>query len=479
MNFTTVKPKGSLSMKNERKYYSPSEIKEILAKEKNAYFIGIGGVSMSSLAIIANSSGIKTAGSDRTLSEVTESLQQKGIDVQEGHEAKNIKNYSVVVYNAAIHADNPEYYYAATHNYFMIYRSDFLGYVISEYGNSIGVAGTHGKSTATAMIYSILNTAGLDPTVMNGAVIPKIDSQYHIGNGDRIVFEACEYKDSFLSFFPTVAVVLNAEYDHADYFENFDVYIQSFKKYLSHSEGGAACVNFDSPGAKKAAEDYKGELYSYGIDCPDVRITAKNIVFSNGHPEFDIYFDNKFYSHVKLSVFGMHNVYNTLAGAAVAIACGITDGDVFARGASSFTGIKRRFEYRTSVNGAEIYDDYAHHPTEITATLSAARNICTGRLRVVFQSHTYSRTKALFDDFVSSLSNCDEAIIADIYPARETDTLGMSAQLLSEKIPGGKYVGGFDKIAEYIKKTAAPNDTVIVMGAGDVNRVIDLLPSAE
>lgn len=466
-------------MNGARRYYSPDEIRSILSKEKNVYFIGIGGVSMSSLAVIANDSGIKTGGSDRTLSDVTDGLMKKGIQVQEGHIVKNITDYSVVVYNAAIHADNPEYYYAATHNYFMIYRSDFLGYVISEYSGSIGVAGTHGKSTATAMIYSILNNAGLDPTVMNGAVMPKINSQYHIGKGDKIVFEACEYKDSFLSFFPTVAVVLNAEYDHADYFENFDVYIDSFKKYLSHAEGGAACVNFDCPGAKRAAEDYKGELFSYGIDDPLARIKAKNIVFSNGHPEFDIYFDNEFYSHVKLSVFGKHNVYNTLAGAGVALACGITNGDVFAKGSSSFTGIKRRFEYRGAVNGAEIYDDYAHHPTEITATLSAAKKICTGKLRVVFQSHTYSRTKALFDDFVSALSDCDEAVIADIYPARETDTLGMSGKLLADSIPVGKYVGDFDAVAKYVKKTAAPNDTIIVMGAGDVNHIIDILLSAE
>ncbi len=466
-------------MKKERKHYSPDEIREILSSHKNVYFIGIGGVSMSSLAIISKENGLKTGGSDRTLSSVTDMLSERGIEIQEGHSVKNIIDFSVVVYNAAIPTDTPEYSYAATHNFYMIYRSDYLGYIISEYPSSIGVAGTHGKSTATAMIYNILKGAQKDPSVMNGAVISGINSQYYIGKGDTIVFEACEYKDSFLSFFPTVAVILNAEYDHADYFRDFDAYIKSFKEYLKHAEGGAACVNFDSPGAVLASADYKGELYSYGIENKNARLTAVNIEFEKGKPEFDIIFDGNFFSHVKLSVFGMHNVYNTLASAGVALACGITDGDVFARSAQSFMGIKRRFEYRTCVNGAEVYDDYAHHPTEITATLSAARNICTGKLTVVFQPHTYSRTAALLDDFASSLEGCDEAIIADIYPARETDNLGMSAELLAGKISKGKYVGDFEKIAEYIKKTAAPNDTVIIMGAGDVNKIIDIFESGK
>ena len=466
-------------MKNERKHYSPSEIKEILTREKNVYFIGIGGVSMSSLAVISKENGLKTGGSDRTLSAVTDMLSSKGIEIQEGHIVKNITNFSVVVYNAAITPDTPEYSYAATHNFHMIYRSDFLGYIISEYGCSIGVAGTHGKSTATAMIYNVLKSTGKDPSVMNGAVISGIDSQYYIGKGDTIVFEACEYKDSFLSFFPTVAVILNAEYDHADYFEDFEAYIASFKKYLSQAQGGAACVNFDSEGAVLASAEYQGELYSYGIENKNARITAENISFSNGRPEFDIIFDKKLFAHVKLSVFGMHNVYNTLASAGVAIACGFDSGEDFASAAYSFAGIKRRFEYRMTLNGAEIYDDYAHHPTEITATLSAARNICKGKLTVVFQPHTYSRTAALLDDFALALENCDEAIIADIYPARETDTLGMSAELLASKISKGKYVGSFEQTAGYIKNIAAPNDTVIIMGAGDVNKIIDILGSAE
>lgn len=466
-------------MNNGIKHYSPEEIREILKREKNVYFIGIGGISMSSLAIISKKSGLKVGGSDRTLSDTTDMLSSLGIEIQGGHAVKNITDFSVVVYNAAIGADNAEYSYATTHNLNMIYRSDFLGYIISEYGTSIGVAGTHGKSTATAMMYNILKENGKDPSVMNGAVITGINSQYYIGKGDAIVFEACEYKDSFLSFFPSIAVILNAEYDHADYFKDFDAYIASFKKYLDHARGGAACVNFDSEGAVLAADGYCGELYSYGIENKNARIIAENITFTNGRPEFDIIFDKKFFAHVKLSVFGMHNVYNTLASAGVTLACGITDGEAFASSAHSFAGIKRRFEYRMSLNGAEIYDDYAHHPTEITATLSAARKICKGRLTVVFQPHTYSRTAALLDDFASSLENCDEAVIADIYPARETDTLGMSAELLAGKISKGKYVGGFEKTAEYIKSIAAPDDTVIIMGAGDVNKIIDILSSAE
>lgn len=464
-------------MKNQKNFCTATQIENILKREKNVYFIGIGGVSMSSLASICNARGMRVGGSDRCLSDITDKLAKSGIEIQEGHDVQNITKYSVVVYNAAIHDDNPEYSYAVMHNYTTIYRADLLSYIISDFKNSVGVAGTHGKSTATAMIFSILDNAGLSPTVMNGAVIPQINSQYKLGEGDGIVFEACEYKDSFLSFFPTVAVVLNAEYDHADYFKDFDAYIASFKKYLSHAEenGKCAVVNFDCNGARSAANGYNGTLYSYGIKSEEARVQGKNIDFSNGNPEFDIYFDGALYSHVKLSVFGMHNVYNALASACVAISFGITDGDVFANAASKFTGIKRRFELRCKLNEASVYDDYAHHPTEITATLSTAKKLCRGRLIAVFQPHTYSRTKALFDDFASSLEGCDDVIIADIYPARETDNLGMSSQLLANHISNGKYVGGFSEIAEYLKKTAHPDDLVIIMGAGDVNTVIDML----
>lgn len=462
-------------MSNERKYYSPEEIRNILNKEGNVYFLGIGGVSMSSLAVISKNRGLRVGGSDRCASDITKDLEKQGIQFQEGHIVNNLTNYTVVVYNAAIKPDNDEYSYAAMHNYFMIYRSDYLGYVISDFKRSIGVAGTHGKSTATAMIFSVLDYAGAAPTVMNGAVIPSINSQYRISDGDDIVFEACEYKDSFLSFFPQIAVVLNAEYDHADYFKDFDVYIESFRKYLSHASDGYAVVNFDCPGARCAAEGYKGTLYSYGINSADAAVTAHNISFSNGTPDFDIHVNGKFYSHISLSVYGMHNVYNALASACCALICGINDGELFARAVSSFGGIKRRFELCTTLNGARVYDDYAHHPTEITATLTAARKIAKGRVIGVFQPHTYSRTKALLDDFVHSLSACDDVVIADIYPARETDTLGMSAQLIADKIPNGKYVGSFSHIAEYLTVTARPDDVIVIMGAGDINTVISIL----
>ena len=449
---------------------------------KKVYLAGIGGSSMSSLAEILFNRGYSVSGSDMQNSATTERLSSLGIKVYIGHSEDNIKNEcpEVIIRTDAVQENNPEIAYALQMGIPVHRRAELLGMILDGYKTPVGVAGTHGKTTTSGMIASIIAASGTDYSAIIGGKVKQLDSSYIIGREDNVcVFESCEYKDSFLSFFPSIAVILNAEYDHADYFKDFDAYIASFKKYLDHARGGAACVNFDSEGAVLASDGYCGELYSYGIENKNARIIAENITFTNGRPEFDIIFDKKFFAHVKLSVFGMHNVYNTLASAGVALACGITDGEAFASSAHSFAGIKRRFEYRMSLNGAEIYDDYAHHPTEITATLSAARKICKGKLTVVFQPHTYSRTAALLDDFASSLENCDEAVIADIYPARETDTLGMSAELLAGKIPKGKYVGGFEKTAEYIKSIAAPDDTVIIMGAGDVNKIIDILSSAE
>ena len=448
-------------------YYSPEEIGRILQKEQNVYFIGIGGVSMSSLAEISHKAGYKTAGSDRTPSDITAALEADGITVYKGHDAANCIGYTVFVYNAAIHEDNPEYRYAEDNGFYLIRRADYLGYAATFYKVSIGVAGTHGKSTSTAMLGEALTSAGLDPAVLNGAVMPKYGSPYKRGKKDCICFEACEYTDSFLSFFPTVAVVLNAEFDHADYFKTRERYVQSFHKYICQSP--SAVVNIDSDGAKKAAEGYSGRLLTCAVKQP-ADVTAENVVMKDSFAEFDVIYKGSVYMHLSLSVGGMHNVYNALCCAAVCIMIG-ADPEKAAEGISSFTGVARRFEHKLTYNGADIFDDYAHHPDEIKATLSVARKRVKGRLYVAFQPHTYSRTRDFYGDFVKSFTDCDEVIFCDIYAARETDTLGMSAQKLAADVQNGSYKGGFDEVAAYLKSVLKEGDGAVIMGAGDIVKI--------
>ncbi len=453
-------------------HYSTSDIENIIKTAKSIYFIGIGGVSMSSLARICAGFGLAVSGSDRTSSEITDALTAEGIPVKIGHSDIGLETCGAFVYNAAISPDNPEFSYAKKHGLPLIYRADLLGYIVSKYKISVGVAGTHGKSTTTAMLSSVLTEASFDPTVLNGAKMAQTGQCYKMGGHGILAFEACEYMDSFLSFHPSFSVVLNCELDHVDYFENFENYTSSFVKYIEQSKN-CGIVNADCPGVQKVMHSVQKRLMTYGIDT-DAFVKAENIVLVDGLPEYDITAGGKLYCHMRLGVCGKHNIYDSLAAASVAYELGI-DGNCVASALLHFKGAERRFEYKKTVNGADIYDDYAHHPTEIKATVSSARQICRGKLYCIFQSHTYSRTKGLFEQFTSAFDGCDEIIFADIYPARETDTLGMSGQLIAGSTANGKYVGDFSKIAEYIKNTAGEGDIVIVMGAGDVNKITSML----
>ena len=450
-------------------YYSPEQICGILSKEDNVYFIGIGGVSMSSLAEIAKKKVSRVSGSDRTLSSVTEALQKEGITVYEGHDAENCKGYTVFVYNSAIHADNPEYAYAREHGFPLIRRADFLGYVVTFFKQSVGVAGTHGKSTTTAMLGSALTEAGLDPTVLNGAVMRDINSSYRRGSDSVLCFEACEYTDSFLSFFPQIALVLNVGFDHADYFETIDNYINSFKKYISQSP--CAVVNIDSTNCKTAIEGYTGRLIKCGMQNT-ADVYPENLRYDGKFPEFDAMYKGKKYAHVKLGVYGAHNVYNALCCLGACILLGV-NGKAAAKGISKFEGVARRFEFKGKYNGAKIYDDYAHHPDEIEATLSIAREQTDGKLYVAFQPHTYSRTAEFYDGFINAFKECDEVVFCDIYAARETDTLGMSAEKLAADTKNGTYKGDLSAVAEYLKTVLKPGDAAVIMGAGNINKMID------
>ncbi len=447
-----------------------TELNELLSKVNKLHFIGIGGISMSSLAVIAKQRGFSVTGSDRSKSEATEKLEAQGINVIYAHEASNVEGCDAVVFTAAVHDDNPEMARAIELGIPRIKRAEFLGYIMQAYSNRIGVAGMHGKSTTTSMISEVFMTAGVDPTIVNGVRLKKLEGEaYRVGSRDHFIFEACEYTDSFLSFFPSIAVVLNVDLDHVDYFSGIDHIIDSFRRYLALSE--TAVVNIDDGYTVDACEGYEGNLIRVSTKGNEAEYNAVDIRYDNGFGSFDVIKGAQNLGRVKLNVPGEHCVLDALVAVAVADLCGLPFEPV-AKGLCEFRGANRRFEYIGKYNGIDVYDDYAHHPTEIETTLSGVRQRGYDKIWCVFQSHTYSRTAGLFDEFARAFDSIDTVIFADIFAARETDTLGVSAELLAKKA-GDKalYLGGFDKIEEFLKANAKPGDLILTMGAGDVYKI--------
>lgn len=460
--------------------YSVKQLDEIFSKPRPVYFIGIGGISMSSLAHIAKERGCRVGGYDRTTSALTRSLEECGISINYELSPAHLDGYEAVVYTAAINSDNPELAHALecdrAGSKYCIYRADFLGWLMSGSKNRIGVAGMHGKSTATSMMAEVFIAAKLDPTIVSGAELSSIGGAYHIGSGESFIMEACEYQDSFLSFTPNIAVVLNIDLDHVDYFSGIEQIIESFKKYIAIAKDGYAVVNNDDANVRASLEGYEGTAVSFGI-LSDADFKPANISFNQGCAEFDIIKKGQFFTHVRLSVAGRHNILNSLASAAAADICGVPP-EAVAKGLAAYTGAKRRMELRGSFksnSGALIplYDDYAHHPTEIRASLSGAIELGYKRVFVVFQPHTYSRTSALFDDFAKSFGGVN-AIFADIYAAREANRSGVSSERLA-KAAGGIYIPSFSEIAGYVMRTLTDGDMLIVMGAGDIIKLDDIL----
>ena len=422
---------------------------------------------MSSLAAITRFKGYSVSGSDRTESLITERLSSSGVSVSYGHKAENVVGASLVVYTAAVHFDNPELDYAIKNNIPICSRADYLGWLMIEYEERLGVAGTHGKSTVTSMLSEIFLTALLEPTIVSGAELSDIGGAYYIGKNKYFIFEACEYCDSFLSFRPTVAIITNIEYDHADYFKNMEQLRESFEKYFSFAKKGI--ISSDDAEAQFLRESFKGELITYGTEN-NADYLAENITFEAGYASFDIVKSGEKLTEVKLSVPGKHNILNALAAAAAAFSCGVSPEAVSA-GLKKFKGAARRFEYMGKTErGALIYNDYAHHPSEISATLSAAKAFGK-RVVTVFQPHTYSRTSSLWDGFVTSFSDSDLTVFADIYAAREVNTYGVNSKQLSESVKNGIYLSSFEEISEYVKKNCGENDIVMILGAGDIIKV--------
>ncbi len=462
-------------MSTQNTHFGASKINEYLSSCRKIFFCGIGGISMSSLASYTLSLGCGVVGYDRVRSALTDALSAAGADISYEHDAPRVDDCGALVYTVAMPEDTPELVRARALGIPCISRSDYLGYVMTRCSRRIGVCGTHGKSTTTAMLESVFTAAHRDPVVMCGANMASCGSAYLEGRGDDFIFEACEYMDSFLDFNPTTALVLNVELDHVDYFHSMEQMRRSYANFAALTgEDGYAVVNADEKNAVLALEGYRGTLLTYGVKDEASDITAKGITSSGGIYSFDLVYKGETLCRIDLSVPGAHNVSNALGAAGAALANGVSADDI-ARGLSAFRGISRRMEFKGTLNGARVYDDYAHHPTEILSTLSTARAMCGGRLICLFQSHTYSRTHELIADFARALSLADEVLVAPIYAAREENIYGVSQYTLAERIAGARGLEDFDECAKALKDTARAGDVVIVMGAGDITNVCKML----
>lgn len=438
------------------------------------HFIGIGGISMSGLAHVALAKGYKVTGSDRASSDITRRLENEGAVIYEGHDGKNIGDADLVVHTAAVKDDNPEMIEARNRGIRLIDRAEFLGALMKEYHHAVGVAGTHGKTTTTSMLAHALIGAGEDPTISIGGELDLIGGNIHCGTSDLFITEACEYTNSFLKFFPTVALITNIEEDHLDFFTGIEMIRDSFRKFAELTRGIGKVVAYgEDENIKLALEGSDLDIITYGIsDSNDYY--AENIVYHAGYPSFDVYKKGEKLCSVSLNVPGEHNILNALATIAVCEILGV-NAEAAAKGLETFKGTHRRFEKKGFLNGAVVLDDYAHHPTEIKATLTAAKAFPHKRIVCVFQPHTYSRTRTLWNDFLTAFDDTDELIITHIYAAREKPDGVTSAEKLAEAIAergvNAKYMENFSDIEEYLKNTVAEGDIVFTMGAGDVTNI--------
>ncbi len=450
-------------------------------KYKKIHMIGIGGVSMSGIAAILTNFGFEVTGSDLHESKNISSLISKGIKVTIGHNLEDVKRSDVVVYSAAIKSDFIELIEARKLNIPTIERADFLGELTKCYENTICVSGTHGKTTTTSML-SLCFIEGLkQPTIQVGAYLKQIDGNYLVGNSENFIIEACEYVESFLKFKPKTEIILNIDNDHLDYFKDFDHIKSSFRKYIELlPTDGLLVLNYDDKACVELSEFSSAKILSYGINNTNCDFYSKNIIFDNdGFPSFDVYYRNEFLDNFSLSVPGIHNIYNALACICVSKEH-LIDNISIKSALLKFTGAHRRFEFKGKINNnISIYDDYAHHPTEIVATYNALSNKKYNENWIIFQPHTYSRTSNLLDDFVSSLSNFDNIILLDIYAAREINTYNISTEDLYKKLkqknPNVSYIPDFNECISFVKSNVKENDIILTVGAGTVTTIGDMI----
>ena len=444
------------------------ELKQYLVPGKHVHLVGIGGVSMRPLGLVLQGMGMVVTGSDMNASVSTDELIAKGIQVSIGHNAENVIGADCIIRTAAAHNDNPEIAAARSQGIPLFERAQAWGVIMQAYKNAICISGTHGKTTATSMMTHILMAAQWDPTVMIGGFLPLLNAGHRVGEGDTIVLESCEYCDSFLNFSPTLAVILNVEADHLDYFKDLADVEKSFRKFAQLSTDGII-ANGDDPHVVETLEGL--DYITFGL-CKENIVHPENI--STDWRHMDVICEGVFYCHLDLKVIGKHNALNALAAVGAAWKLGIP-GEAVTEGLKTFGGADRRMQYKGSINGADVYDDYAHHPDELKATIEAVRTMNYDRVVIAFQPHTYTRTHALFEEFIRELSNADHLVLAEIYAARERNTVGISSRDLQARIPGSVYCKTLPEVTDYLRIIAKPGDVILTVGAGDIFRAGEAL----
>lgn len=443
------------------------------------HFIGIGGISMSGLAEILISKGFVVSGTDSSDSSIIEHLRSRGAEIFIGHSKDNIEGADLVVYTDAISSDNEELLAAIDSAAPVIDRAAFLGAIMRNYKNSIAVSGTHGKTTTTSMIATIMNSPDINPTILLGGELDDIGGNVRLGSDDFLLTEACEYKANILKYHPSIAIILNIDEDHLDFFKSMNHISDTFKGFLHNLRSeDYALMNNDDPFVRKLLPEVKGKVVTFGIEYPS-DFEARNIQFdTGGFPKYDLYFKEKKEMTIKLGVMGTHNIYNSLAAIAATWIIGM-DSNTIANRLSRYGGVHRRLEHKGYLDEIEIIDDYAHHPTEIRASLGALKQAKNSRIYCIFQPHTFTRTRILLDSFSEAFKDADKIIIADIYAAREKDLGEVHSKDLANRIrekgSDAIYLGSFDEIESFILKEAKNSDIVVTMGAGNVFAIGDSL----
>lgn len=448
-----------------------TEFSNYLSPGRKGHLIGIGGVSMSSLAEVLCGMGIVVTGSDMNNGPNLKSLIERGIPVALGHRAENIgENVDFVVRTAAVHDDNPEIIRAHERGIPVFERTQAWGAISKDYANALCISGTHGKTTTTSMCTHILMAADRDPTVMIGGTLPLLNAGHRVGHGNTIIMEACEYYNSFLSLHPTVAVILNVEADHLDFFRDLKDVEHSFRTFASRvPEDGYVVANHDDRNTMDTVRGMDRKLITFGLS-PAADVYAENIRYIGANSEFDVMYKGSLFTDVTLHVPGVHNVKNALAATAAAICLGVRPSAV-KYGLAGFNGAGRRFEFKGKFNGADVYDDYAHHPGELKVLLDTVERLNYKRSVVVFQPHTYSRTAALFEDFVKQLRRPDVLMLAEIFAAREQNTIGISSSALAERVENAGFFPSFGELEAELRRIARPGDIILTVGAGDVYKI--------
>ena len=448
-----------------------ADFSNYLSPGRRGHLVGIGGVSMSSLAEVLSGMGLSISGSDMSEGPNVLSLRSKGIDVAIGHRAENVTpDVDFLVRTAAVHDENPEIVAAHAQGIPVFERTQAWGAISRDYRNALCISGTHGKTTTTSMCTHILMAADRDPTVMIGGTLPLLHAGHRVGHGDTIVMEACEYYNSFLSFHPSVAVILNIEADHLDFFKDLEDVEHSFRTFAERvPEDGFVVANRDDKNTMATLSGLDRKVVTFGL-TPEADVYAENITFLGANASFDIMYRGERFTDVTLHVPGLHNVKNALAATAASICLGIRPHAV-KYGLAGFNGAGRRFEFKGKYNGADVYDDYAHHPGELRALLDTVEKLNYQRTVLVFQPHTYSRTEALFEDFVEQLKRPDVLLLAEIYAARETNTIGISSADLAARVEGATFLPTFRELETVLREIARPGDIILTVGAGDVYKI--------